>query len=235
MSSGQLSKLPKDAAVMAALLAEAGVSQYDPRVIDQLLEFSHKYVTNVLDDARIYCNHAKKKNIDLDDIKIAIELQLEQNYTTPPSRELLAEIVQGRNSQPLPVVKPQCGVRLPPDRYCLTAINYKMESNKPHLTSNRLVSGSSFPGNSASGGGTKVAVVPHKSSQWSSPASGAGTQHSFSRDASNVQITMPKFKVQADQASMYGSSSALPQPGISASSGTITGCIAPLKRKLNTD
>ena len=30
---------------------------------------------------------------------------------------------------PLPPIKPHCGLRLPPDRYCLTATNYRLRSN----------------------------------------------------------------------------------------------------------
>ena len=47
-----------------------------------------EYVTNVLEDARVYCAHAKKKNIDLDDVKLAVQMQLDQNYTTPPPRDV---------------------------------------------------------------------------------------------------------------------------------------------------
>lgn len=46
------------------------------------------YVTCILDDARIYAKHAKKKEIDLDDVKLAIDMVLEKSFTTPPSREV---------------------------------------------------------------------------------------------------------------------------------------------------
>ena len=36
----------------------------------------------------MYCAHAKKKNIDLDDVKLAVQMQLDQNYTTPPPRDV---------------------------------------------------------------------------------------------------------------------------------------------------
>lgn len=32
---------------------------------------------------------------------------------------------------PLPAIKPHCGLRLPPDRYCLTACNYKLRASNP--------------------------------------------------------------------------------------------------------
>ena len=47
------------------------------------------YVTTVLDDAEAYANHAKKKSIDLDDVKLAVSMQMEQSFTTPPPREVI--------------------------------------------------------------------------------------------------------------------------------------------------
>jgi len=46
------------------------------------------YVTNVLDDAKAYANHAKKKAIDLDDVKLAVTMQIDQSFTSPPDREV---------------------------------------------------------------------------------------------------------------------------------------------------
>ena len=57
-----------------------------------------EYVTNVLEDARVYCAHAKKKNIDLDDVKLAVQMQLDQNYTTPPPRDVRYSHTHGFDS-----------------------------------------------------------------------------------------------------------------------------------------
>lgn len=46
------------------------------------------YVTCILDDSRIYATHAKKKTIDLDDVKLAVNMQLDRSFTTPPPREV---------------------------------------------------------------------------------------------------------------------------------------------------
>lgn len=40
------------------------------------------------------------------------------------------EISKHKNSQVLPLIKPYTGLRLPPDRYCLSAPNYKMTTHK---------------------------------------------------------------------------------------------------------
>ncbi|XP_037075809.1 transcription initiation factor TFIID subunit 9-like [Pollicipes pollicipes] len=212
-----MNKMPKDAAVMAAILKEAGISSYDHRVINQMLEFTYKYVTNVLEDARVYCSHAKKKNIDLEDVKLAVQMQLDQNYTTPPPRDLLADIARSRNSTPLPLIKPQCGLRLPPDRYCLLATNYKLKQAKK--TTGRQTSSGAAGSRVTVGAakGAKVAVVPSKAS--SAPASAAATQP-----------PMPKFKVQTSAQTTAGGTPTV-MPRIQFSTPTSDPTLAGLKRK----
>jgi len=46
------------------------------------------YVTCILDDSRAYATHAKKKTIDLEDVKLAVNMQLDRSFTTPPPREV---------------------------------------------------------------------------------------------------------------------------------------------------
>jgi len=121
---------PKDAQVMISILKDMGVTDYEPKVIDQMLDFAYKYVTNVLEDAKAYSSHAKKRTIDTDDIKLAISLQCDKSFTNPPTRELLMEIARSKNSQQLPLIKSNTGTRLPPDRFTLTSANFRCK-NKP--------------------------------------------------------------------------------------------------------
>lgn len=117
---------PKDAQVMSAILKDMGVLESEPRLINQMLEFTYRYVTDVLDDAKVYSNHANRKTVDTDDIKLAVQIKTDHSFTTPPPKDLLLEVARQKNSQPLPLVKPYSGPRLPPDRYCLTQPNYKL-------------------------------------------------------------------------------------------------------------
>ena len=41
-------KMPKDAHVMSAILRDMGIAEWEPRVINQLMEFSYSYVTNII-------------------------------------------------------------------------------------------------------------------------------------------------------------------------------------------
>ncbi|CAG9565054.1 unnamed protein product [Danaus chrysippus] len=77
--------------------------------------------------AGFFANHAKKKNIDLDDVRLAVQMQLDKSFTSPPPREVLLELARVKNVNPLPLVKPHCGLRLPPDRYCLSSCNYRLK------------------------------------------------------------------------------------------------------------
>lgn len=44
------------------------------------------------------------------------------------SLQFLLDIARQKNQTPLPLIKPYSGPRLPPDRYCLTAPNYRLKS-----------------------------------------------------------------------------------------------------------
>merc|ERR1711990_216866 len=86
-----------------------------PRVINQMLEFSYRYVTGILEDARVYSSHARKKTLDTEDVKLAVQLAADQGFTSPPPREALLELARAKNATQLPLIQPKAGVRLPPD------------------------------------------------------------------------------------------------------------------------
>lgn len=129
MSTQNVKYIPKDAQVIMAILKELGIDDFDPRVINQLLEFIYWHTTIILDDARVFANHAKKKTIDVDDVKLAIQMHAEQMSSSGPPRDILLELARSKNSTSLPPIKPQSGIRLPPDRYCLSQPNYKLKNN----------------------------------------------------------------------------------------------------------
>lgn len=115
---------------MQSILKDMGVIEYEPRLINQMLEFTYRYVTDILDDAKVYSNHCNKKTIDTEDVQLAVQCKMDHSFTTPPPRDLLLDISRQKNGQSLPLIKPYTGPRLPPDRYCLSAPNYKLVSNK---------------------------------------------------------------------------------------------------------
>lgn len=89
--------------------------------------------------SRVYANHSKKKGIDLEDVKLASTMLLDKSFTGPPPREVLFEVAKQKNSQPLLPIKPHSGLRLPPDRHCLLAANYKLRAASSQAQPKKLV------------------------------------------------------------------------------------------------
>lgn len=52
--------------------------------------------------------------------------------------QFLLEVARQKNQTPLPLIKPYTGPRLPPDRYCLTAPNYRLKSAQKKVTMSTL-------------------------------------------------------------------------------------------------
>ena len=88
LSSEDVLSQSKDVQTMVSVLKDMGIEEFEPRVINQLLEFSYKYITNLLEDARAFSNHAAKKNIDSEDIKMAIKSKVDYSFTTTPPRDV---------------------------------------------------------------------------------------------------------------------------------------------------
>ncbi|KAM9333498.1 transcription initiation factor TFIID subunit 9 [Pholidichthys leucotaenia] len=193
--------IPKDAQVMIQILKDMGVTEYEPRVINQMLEFTYRYVTTMIEDAKIYSSHAKKSTVDADDIKLAIQCRMDQSFTSPPPRDFLLEVARQKNQTPLPLIKPYSGPRLPPDRYCLTAPNYRLKNvhKKVSTLSSRI-------------------SVPRLSSVSSRPTTPTIGTSSVSKVGPPVSLTGQRFTVQippSSQSSATKTTSSCSSPSVS--------------------
>lgn len=141
----QSKNIPKDGQVILSIMKEMGITEYEPKVLVQLTEFVYRYATSVLEEARAYAS-SKKKFLDLDDVKLALLLSSESSFTTPPSRETVLECARNKNSTPLPLIKPHCGLRLPPDRHCLAACNYTLKTSAHRKQKNTFTGSGGSPG-----------------------------------------------------------------------------------------
>ncbi|XP_076025332.1 transcription initiation factor TFIID subunit 9 isoform X2 [Genypterus blacodes] len=197
--------IPKDAQVMVQILKDMGISEYEPRVINQMLEFTYRYVTSIIEDAKIYATHAKKSSVDADDIKLAIQCRMDQSFTSPPPRDFLLEVARQKNQTPLPLIKPYAGPRLPPDRYCLTAPNYKLKSIQKKVSS------------SASRISVPRLSVGAVSSRPGTPTLGASVQSVSSKVGTPVSLTGQRFTVQIPPPSQSATTKAtsLSSPAVS--------------------
>ena len=52
-------------------------------------------------------------------MRLAIQMYNEQNHSSPPSRDVLLEMARSKNATTLKMPT-SSGVRLPPDRFCVT-------------------------------------------------------------------------------------------------------------------
>jgi transcription initiation factor TFIID subunit 9B len=70
--------LPPTARAIALLLASTPtVQDAQPGVLHQLLEFAHRYTTQVLSDAQVYADHAGRAGkIDMDDVVLAVQARV---------------------------------------------------------------------------------------------------------------------------------------------------------------
>ena len=46
------------------------------------------YITSVLEDAKVYSEHAHKKEVDVSDVKLAVQNRMDHSFTTPPPRDV---------------------------------------------------------------------------------------------------------------------------------------------------
>ena len=77
--------------------------------------------------------HARKKTIDVEDVRLGCTMVRERNQTRPPARLLLSQLARSKNRTALPVPGVRHGVRLPPDRFCLTANNFRYQQEADGL------------------------------------------------------------------------------------------------------
>lgn len=209
-SMSHVKHIPKDAQVIMSIMKDMGITDYEPKVINQLLEFTYRYVTCILDDSRIYANHAKKKFIDLDDVRLAVKMQLERTFTNPPPRDVLLDVARAKNNIPLPFVKPSNGLRLPPDRYCLNSTNYKLKNATKKVIGKPI---HSLVGNNIQGGQSKIKVEGNKT--------GLSIVKKLATVARTQTISMPKPVLKFSTATTGGATvkAQVAKPKIQISSG----------------
>lgn len=123
---------PGDARLIHLMLNALGVEQYEEGVSLQLMTFAHQYATSILQDAQVYQDHrlsgaggaSAKDALEVGDIKLAITSKTNHSFRGAPPKEFLLELAGDRNRRPLPPVNPGYGLRLPPEKYCLTNVNW---------------------------------------------------------------------------------------------------------------
>jgi len=127
-------EVPEDLLSIANILRSSGVHDCEPAVVNQLLEFMHRYVSEVLADSLLFCEHAgRRDSIQPEDVELAIKYRVEHAlsaFSQLPSISFLQELANDVNTVRLPAINRRFGVMLPPDQYCLNETNYQVVSAK---------------------------------------------------------------------------------------------------------
>ncbi|KAF9977545.1 Transcription initiation factor TFIID subunit 9 [Actinomortierella ambigua] len=124
---------PRDAKVISLILQSLEVEDAEQNVIHQLLDFAHRYTVDVFQDALLYSEHAGTNEVGLEDVRLAIQGRVNHSFTSPPPKEFLLELAEAKNRVPLPLIPDKYGIRLPPERHCLTAVNFQLIPELPPL------------------------------------------------------------------------------------------------------
>ncbi|CAF3523975.1 unnamed protein product [Rotaria sordida] len=148
-STDEQNRLPKDGIVVQTMLQEMGITNYEPKLIPMVLDFMHQYTTDVLEEAKLYSIHAGRKQVELEDIKLACQNWAEE-HSTMPSKDTLTELAKNKNRNPLPPIRNFSGPRLPADRFCLLAPNYKLKDTSNEHSTNQTTQQHGTSNNSAS-------------------------------------------------------------------------------------
>ncbi|PPQ77308.1 hypothetical protein CVT25_010890 [Psilocybe cyanescens] len=125
--------LPTTARAIALILSSApSVQDVQPGVLHQLLEFSHRYTTQVLTDASVYAEHANRAGkIEMDDITLAVQARVGWEFGGRVPKEYILSLAAEVNAAPLPAVPEVFGLRLPPASECLASVDFDLIPNKP--------------------------------------------------------------------------------------------------------
>ncbi|KWU47597.1 transcription factor TAFII-31, partial [Rhodotorula sp. JG-1b] len=124
---------PRDARLIALILAAAGAEDCEEGVVRMLLEFAHRYTSDILTDSLMYAEHARAGSTStapivpsVDDVRLAVQARTEGAQLPKEVRIFLLQLATTVNSVPLPPVPEVYGIRLPPPAQRLTAPNFSI-------------------------------------------------------------------------------------------------------------
>ena len=82
-----------------------GIEYYEKNVVNQLIEFMHYYVTETVQDAKLYKEHAGKEKVDVGDMRLAIASKNYDSFTRPLPVSTVKQVADEKNKVPLPGIE----------------------------------------------------------------------------------------------------------------------------------
>ena len=142
LNDSGLSKRPRDTRLIHMVLANLGVTAYQERVPLQLMDFAYRYTSSTLQDAlhlasESYGGPSGGKNagntvndlnsITLSSLRLSIASRTHYQFNPILPKDFYQDLAQERNRVALPLVGKDWGIRLPPEKYCLTGIGWGLK------------------------------------------------------------------------------------------------------------
>eukprot|EP01040_Poterioochromonas_malhamensis_P005287 gene5287-5670_t len=125
-SSAENPSLGDDEKGIIEILKSMGIDQFDPMVPVALNEYARRFVAELLCDAKDYSIHAKKTDLDAEDVKLAIKLSDVKISGVDQSQSVIEEIKAEINKQSLiDFADPNAIMtRYPPDMFMQRSYTY---------------------------------------------------------------------------------------------------------------
>jgi transcription initiation factor TFIID subunit 9B len=117
--------------MMMDLKRAQGVTDVEQKVINQGMEFMHRYTSEVLAEASIASKHAKKTTLDVEDVKLGAKAVLLSQFVDPPSLGDAHAMANAVNKNPLPKLSERPGIHVPTELNLLSD-NYDIGPARAH-------------------------------------------------------------------------------------------------------
>lgn len=124
------------------ILANMGVTAYQERVPQQLMDFAYRHTSSILQDALHFTSDvyntsgtATKQStassdhgaINLPALRLAVNSRTHYQFTPGLAKEQLQEMAHDRNKIALPPLAADGPLRLPPERYLFTGTSFGLK------------------------------------------------------------------------------------------------------------
>uniref|UniRef100_A0A915MB07 Uncharacterized protein n=1 Tax=Meloidogyne javanica TaxID=6303 RepID=A0A915MB07_MELJA len=117
-------KQPHLMELMNQMCKEAGIQECQPQLLLQMCDMAYSLTKNVLVEARSVADFSGKKFVEKSDVDFALKTFNEKYCKDRPPIALMNDLAQEKNSQPLPQIRQNYGLRLPNDRFCQLQSNF---------------------------------------------------------------------------------------------------------------
>ena len=140
-----LSRRPRDARLIHMILANHGVAAYQERVPLQLMDFTYRYTSSILQDALHFTSenyggtaapgggkgaiatNNELSSVTLASLKLSVQSRTCHQFNPSLPKEFYQDLAQERNRIALPPVGKEWGIKLPSEKYCLTGVGWSLK------------------------------------------------------------------------------------------------------------